>query len=287
MNTSDITNPLFREAVTAIDAGNIILLEGLLKQHPQLVAERADTPAEGYFAHPYLLWFVADNPIRHKKLPANITAITRLLLQYISEHAPESFRQQTDYALGLVVTGHTPRNCGVQTALMDVLIDAGAAVGNGHGALANNNADAAQHLLERGGELTLATAICLDKQRDIERLVTIATETDLAIALVAAAFYGKANRLHELLVLGANPNTWLEASSGFHWHATALHQAVSSASLEAVKILVAAGADPAAKDRIYHGTPLGWAQHMLSEETDQGKKAKYAAIMAYLQRATH
>ena len=34
MNTSDITNPLFREAVTAIDTGNIILLERLLEQQP-------------------------------------------------------------------------------------------------------------------------------------------------------------------------------------------------------------------------------------------------------------
>lgn len=287
MNTSGITNPFFREAVAAIDGGDIILLERLLKQHPQLAAERANIPAEGYFAHPYLLWFVADNPIRHRKLPANIAAITSLLLKCISEHAPESFHQQTNYALGLVVTGHTPKNCGVQIALMDVLIDAGAAVGNGHGALANNNTAAAQHLLQRGGELTLTTAICLDKQSDIERLMNTATETDLAIALVAAAFYGKADSVQQLLSIGANPNTWLEASSGFHWHATALHQAVSSASLEAVKILVEAGADLAAKDRVYHVTPLGWAQHMLSEETGQDKKAKYAAIAAYLRSQEH
>ncbi len=287
MNTSDITNPLFREAIVAIDTGNIVLLERLLKQRPQLVAERADAPNEGYFAHPYLLWFVADNPIRHKKLPANITAITRLLLKYISELAPEIFQHQIDYALGLVVTGHTPRDCGVQIALMDVLTDAGAAVGNGHGALANNNIAAAQHLLQRGSELTLATAICLDKQVDIERLVITATGTDLAIALVAAAFFGKADRVQELLSLGAKPNAWLEASSGFHWHATALHQAVSSASLEAVKILVEAGANLTAKDRVYHGTPLGWAQHMLSEETDQNRKTKYTEIAAYLRSKEH
>ena len=252
-----------------------------------MVSERADIPEDGYFAHPYLLWFVADNPIRHKKLPANIIGITRQLLKYIGEHAPESFQQQIDYTLGLVVTGHTPRNCGVQIALMDVLIDAGAAPGNGHGALANNNTAAAQHQLQRGGELTLATAICLDKQSNIEQLANTATETDLAIALVAAVFYGKADRVQQLLILGANANAWLEASSGFHWHATALHQAVSSGSLECVQLLVAAGADLAAKDRIYQGTPLGWVQHMLSEERDQVKKSKYTEIAAYLRSEEH
>ena len=272
MNTSDITNPLFREAVTAIDSGNIILLERLMKQHPQLVNERANTPEDGYFAHPYLLWFVADNPIRHKKLPATIAGITSLLIKYIKEHSPENYQQQIDSTLGLVVTGHTPRNSGVQIPLMDVLIDAGAAVGNGHGALANNNIAAAQHLLKRGGQLTLATAVCLDKKSDIERLATTATETDLAIALVAAAFYGKAERVQQLLGLGANPNAWLDASSGFHWHATALHQAVSSGSLECVQLLVAADADVLAKDRIYQGTPLGWVQHMLSEEMNEDRK---------------
>jgi Ankyrin repeats (3 copies) len=159
--------------------------------------------------------------------------------------------------------------------------------GNGHGALANNNTAAALHLLQRGGELTLATAICLDKQSDIERLSTTATKTDLAIALVAAAFFGKADRVQQLLRLGANPNTWLEASSGFHWHATALHQAVYSGSLECVQLLVAAAADLAAKDRIYNGTPLGWAQHMLSEERDQVKKIKYTEIAAYLRSEEH
>lgn len=287
MKNSDITNPLFREAVAAIDASNIILLERLLKQHTQLVAERANVPEEGYFAHPYLLWFVAGNPIRHKKLPANIAAITSLQLQFVKTHAPESFQQQINYTLRLVVTGHAPRDCGVQTALMDVLIDAGATPGNAHGALANNNTGAAQHLLARGAPITLATAVCLDKKNEIDQLAATANDTDFSIALIAAAFYGKADMLTLLLRLGANPNAWLEASSGFHSHATALHQAVSSGSLASVQILVAAGAVLSAKDRIYNGTPLGWAQHMLSEEADEERKKNYAAIEAYLRSEEH
>ena len=70
MKNSDITDSLFREAVDAIDSGNISVLQQLLETNPQLVTKRLDTPTEnGYFKNPYLLWFVADNPIRHEKLP--------------------------------------------------------------------------------------------------------------------------------------------------------------------------------------------------------------------------
>ena len=37
MNSSDISDPLFSEAVEAIDAGNMLFLEQLLYKHPELV----------------------------------------------------------------------------------------------------------------------------------------------------------------------------------------------------------------------------------------------------------
>lgn len=282
MQISDITNPLFRDAVIAIDTGNIILLEGLLRQNPQLLAERSNVPAAGYFGHPYLLWFIADNPIRNKTLPPNIVAITQMLVDLVQTHAPETFQEQVDYTLGLVVTGRTPHECGVQLALMGVLIDAGAATGNGHAALANGNTAAAQHLIERGGPLILATAVCLDRKEAINELLKTASDRDLAIALVAAAFYGKADMIRLLLEKGADVNAKLDASTGFHSHATALHQAVSAASMEAVQLLVAAGADTAAKDTIYAGTSLEWAQHLQAVENDPAKEERYAAIEKYL-----
>jgi len=54
MKNSEISDPLFRDAVGAIDNGNISLLRDLLESNPKLVANRLDTPAEGYFKHPYL-----------------------------------------------------------------------------------------------------------------------------------------------------------------------------------------------------------------------------------------
>jgi len=58
MTNEEITNPLFRQAVEAIDSGNITVLQKLLDQHPHLVRERLDIPEEGYFRHPYLTWLL-------------------------------------------------------------------------------------------------------------------------------------------------------------------------------------------------------------------------------------
>lgn len=282
MKNSDIRDPLFLEAVEAIDSGNAFGLQELLMKHPYLVSERLDYPEDGYFKDPYLLFFVADNPIRHEKLPANIADITRILIDAVRKNAPESFREQMDYTLGLVATGYIPKKCGVQIELINLLIDQGAVPGNGHGALAHGNIDAARRLIERGGDMTLTTAICLDLQEDIESLAERSTVKDRQIALMAAAFYGRSDMLSFLIDLGVDVNAYIEQDSGFHWHATALHQAVSSGSLEAVKVLLEAGASLQLKDRVYDGTPLGWAMYMQEQENDEVSKRKYVVIEKYL-----
>lgn len=285
MQNAEIKNELFRQAVEAIDSGDVSVLENLLNKNPHLISERLDYPVNGYFRDPYLLWFVADNPIRHEKLPANIGEVAKLLIRFARQYAEESFMHQIGYALGLVVTGRIPRECGVQIELMDILIDAGAIPGNGHGALAHGNTDAAKHLLKRGGELTLTTAICLDMMDDVQRLLKTASSQEIEIALMTAAFYGMTDMIELLIKSGVDVNAYLDASSGFHHHATALHQAVFSGSLDAVKMLVNAGADLSAQDRIYHGTPLGWAQHM-QEGANEVDKSKYVEIEAFLKSCT-
>ena len=282
MDNSDIRDPLFREAVEAIDSGNIASLQNSLRKNPELINKRLETPTDGYFKHPYLMWFVADNPIRHEKLPANIVDVTRILIAAAKQYATDSYAQQIDYTLGLVATGRIPRESGVQNEWIDLLIDNGATPGNGIGALAHGNTDAAKHLIEKGGKLTLATAIGLDMEVEVHRLSKHASKSDLETALMMAAFYGNAKWISYLIPLGVNVNAYLDRSSGFHSHATALHQAVFSASLESVKILVSAGADLNAKDKVYEGTPLGWAIYMQTEEKDDAKRKKYKAIEFFL-----
>jgi peptide-methionine (S)-S-oxide reductase len=56
--------------VEAIDAGDTSSLERVLKANPRLISKRLDSPRDGYFKYPYLLWFVADNPNSPRKIAA-------------------------------------------------------------------------------------------------------------------------------------------------------------------------------------------------------------------------
>jgi len=283
MKNADISDPLFLEAVEAIDCGDEVLLERLLENSPRLIRERLSYPVEGYFQHPYLLWFVAYNPIRIDKLPPNIVDLTRLIIRFVKREASDSMQQQLDYTLGLTATGRIPRECGVQIALIDLLIDEGAKAGGGLGALAHGNVEAAKHLVERGGALNLATAVGLGRMSDVNHLTPAAGDSERLVALAVAAFYGKPDMISFLLSRATNPNGYPKNNEGFHSHGTPLHQAVYSGSLDSVKLLVEAGADLNATDKIYEGTPLGWAVHMQNNEGfDNATGKKFELIAAYL-----
>jgi hypothetical protein len=280
MKNSDITDPIFREAVEAIDGGNISMLQQLLETNPTIAAKRMDTPTEGYFKHPYLLWFIADNPVRHEKLPANIVDITSLLLRFVRKNAKESFQEQINYTFGLVETGRIARECGVQIDLIDLLIDNGATPGNAQGALTQGNIEAAKRIMERTGNITLTAAICLDRIDDTERLLLQTTIVEKQVALIAASFYGKPEMIERLIKSGVEVNAYI--NDGFHTHASALHQAVHAGSLEAVKLLIKAGANLEATDKVYNGTPLDWAMYMQTDRNDESAKKKYIEIENYL-----
>lgn len=283
MINSDINNSLHLRAVEAIDSGNIRELRKILEDHPEIVRERFDSPEEGYFKNPYLLWFIADNPIRHPGLPENIVEITTLIIKYAKKEAPDSFQYQLDYTLELVATGSIPRKCGVQIELIDLLIESGATAGDLLGTVAHGNVEAAEHLLKKGGQLNLAVAICINRQDAIPGLLENANKEDKQLALMASAFYGKPDMLSLLLKNGADASGYIQSSSRFHSHATPLHQAVSSGSLNAVKVLIDAGARLDLKDKIYEGTPEEWARYMRTETENEETRNKYREIENYLQ----
>jgi len=282
----DIADMIVQRAIAAIDSGRTTELMELMEIHPDLVNDRLQNNANGYFKNPYLLWFVADNPIRIAQLPPNIMEVSRLLIKTVKSKAPDTYQQQVDYTLVLVASGSVPRECGVQLAMIDLLIDAGASPNSAMVALANGNVDAAQHLVDRGDELTLAIAVGLERTADVNHLAASATNDEKLTALATAAFYGKANMVKRLLEMGVNPNGLPKGNSGFHSHATPLHQAVSSGSLACVRLLVEAGASLSATDKVYNGTPLGWADHMQSDASnDELKKRNYGLIKTFLQTA--
>jgi hypothetical protein len=264
MSTSEIPDPLFREAVRAIDSGDVGALEALLGKHDRLVRERVDH-GEGYFRRPYLLWFVAENPIRNGKLPGNIAHVAQAIVRTAERHAPpDSLREQLDYALGLVCSGCVARECGVQGELIDVLGDAGANPDAAMvPALAHRELAAVDRLLRRGATTTLLVAACAGRLDELDRLLQSATAGDRQAALAGAAFHGQA-RILSALIGTVDLNAY--SPPGFHPHATALHHAVDSGSLDAVEVLVDAGAAVTRKDNIHQGTPLDWAVHLRRQE---------------------
>ena len=273
----------FPEGVAAIDAGDLPRLALLLDEHPVLVRERFEayeTPHD-FFRRPYLLWFVAEDPVRNDALPPNIAEVARTIVAAAQRGRVASLQEQLDYALRLVAWSWVARRCGVQASLIDALVEAGARMNetSPHDALINGNFEGARRLVERGAPLSLATALCLDMWEDADRLARTASPRDRQVALVLCALNGRSEALRRLLRLGVDLSAY---STDIYSHATALHHAVCSGSLDAVRVLVEAGADLSFKDTLWDGTPLDWADHYIRESKDGDRSKEYAAIAAYL-----
>ena len=110
--------------------------------------------------------------------------------------------------------------------------------------------------------LTLAAAVCLGRSDDIARLAKEAGVHEKQKALAAAAYNGRLDAVDTAIALGADPNA---PNVGLNPDATALHNAVCSGSLAAVKKLVEARASVDAKDGPYTATPLQWAEYFMHE----------------------
>lgn len=247
-----------------MNTGNEALLQQLLAGDRSLVALRLDEPADGAFAHPYLLWFIADNPVQNGWFPANLCSITSLIIDAIRREAPETLPFQANRALHLLTTGRTP-GARLMFALIDLLIDSGAVPANGIDALLHKNPEAARYLIARGGGMSLAAAVGLDDWENVTRLFPQAGSGQRALALSMAIRYDHNGALAWLLEHGADPNVFPEGN-GYLSYTTPLHQAVLSGNVEAIRLLLAAGADTGLKDRMYKETPPRWAQHFLNED---------------------
>jgi Ankyrin repeats (3 copies) len=295
MTDREPLDPLFQEAVETIDAGDLATLEYLLEQHPRLACERLEEPGawlrdaigpalDSFFARPYLLWFVSEDAVRAGTLPENIAALTRAIIAAARRAGAPNLKEQFDYALRLVAWSGVASECGVQLELLEVLIAEGAALeGVPDDALVNGHAAAAALLIARGAPLSLATAMCLARWDDAARLAPLASEAERRFAFVLAALNGKPEALRCMISLGADVNA---RSENLYSHGTPLHHAVWSGSLEAVELLVEAGADPAARDTIWDGTPLGWAEYAIREGRAARPGKAYPEIAAYLRRCS-
>jgi peptide-methionine (S)-S-oxide reductase len=189
-------------------------------------------------------------------------------------------QEQLDSALRLVCWSGVAQRGGVQIELLDTLLDAGASPHGGpDNALVNGHVAAAEHLVARGAALTLASAVCLGRWGDASRLAQTASDGEKQFAFVLAALNGKVDALKWMIGAGVDVN---RPSRDLYSHGTPLHHAVCSGSVEAVKVLVEAGADLSAKDTAWSGTPLSWAEYYVQEAKGDNAKKAYPEIATYL-----
>ena len=166
-------------------------------------------------------------------------------------------------------TSAHPRAAGVQTALLQLLLDRGARIekpnlaGNGHGAvlacLANGCPEAAEFLAERGARLGIVEAAGVGRLDVVRTFFDPRGESKLGItadvihtAFRYACFYGREDVVEFLIERGVD----LAGHDGDGQ--TGLHYAAMGGRLDTVKLLLKHGAPLEARN-IYGGSVLGQA----------------------------
>jgi hypothetical protein len=263
-----IENETFRRAVVLLDAGDVSGLRALLNQHPTLVTHQVVFEGGNYFRHPSLLEFVAENPVRHGTLPANIVEVTKVIL----DAGPS--QSAKDETLMLVSTGSVARECRLQLPLIDLLCDYGADPNTALQATAlHGEFEAMNALIRRGARIDFPVAAALGRIEDARQLLAGANTEDRHLALALAADFGHVEIVRLLLDSGEDPNRYNPV--GGHSHTTPLHQAAGRGHDEVVRLLVERGAGLDLKDILWKATPADWARHAGWTEIEAYLRAQF------------
>jgi hypothetical protein len=255
--------------VDLLDSGDVEGLRAHLKAHPKLIHQRVTFEGGNYVRNPTLLEFVAENPIRHGTLPANIVEVARVILEAGGQNDQAALNE----ALGLICSGRVPRECRVQIPLIDLMCEYGADPNDGMpAALPHGEFEAVHALLRNGARIDLAVAATLARVDDSQRLLSTASGEDRHRAFALAAQFGHTEIIRLLLDAGEDPNRY--NPMGIHSHSTPLHQASIAGHYETVRLLVERGARLDLRDAWFQGTPEGWATHAGQTEVAEYLRAK-------------
>lgn len=263
----------FESAVEAVINGDLAALEILLRADPGLVRARSTrvTPFDPPVHRATLLHYLGANGVEgyRQKSPPNAVAIAEALLKAGAEvDALADMYGAGCTTMTMLVSSSPPAKAGVQAALVDTLLDFGAAI-EGAGtrkwgslvvtALAFGCPDAARALVRRGARIDLAAAAGLGRLDDARRLLPAADAASRHRALALGSQYGHAGVVRLLLEAGEDPDRY--NPEGTHAHSTPLHQAALAGHAGVVRLLVERGARLDIKDTVYQSTPLGWAMY--------------------------
>jgi len=271
----------FESAVEAVITGDLSALESLLGEHPELVRARSTriTHYDPPVHRATLLHYIAANGVEgyRQKTPGNAVEIAKALLQAGAEvDALADMYGGLSTTVSMLVSSCHPAKAGVQVALVETLLDFGAAIeARGSGkwtsplmtALAFGYGDTAEVLARRGARVdNIAAAAGLGRTADAARLLATADPESRHRALALGAQHGHVDIVRLLLDAGEDPNRY--NPDGNHSHSTPLHQAALAGHIAVVRLLVERGARLDMKDTIYQATPLGWARYAGQTETE-------------------
>lgn len=279
----------FESAVEAVITGDLAALESLLRGNPELVRARSTriTHLDPSVHRATLLHYVAANGVEgyRQKTPKNAVEIARTLLTAGAEVDALADMYGGHYTtMSMLVSSCHPANASVQAALVETLLDFGAAIearGSAQWgsplmtALAFGYRSTAEALVRRGARVDhFAAAAGLGRLADAAQLLATADSESRHRALALAAQHGHLEVVGLLLDAGEDPNRY--NPNGNHSHSTPLHQAVLAGHKAVVRLLVERGARLDIKDTIYQGTPLGWAMYAGQTEIETYLRAKGA-----------
>jgi len=291
----------FEAAVDAVVTGDISTLESLLREHRELV--RAHSAREHRAT---LLHYVAANGVENfrQRTPKNAVDVARFLLESGAEVDALANTYDGDWyqtTMNLLVSSAHPAIAGLQSALVDVLVDFGAAV-NGlkddetplFTALDFGYVAPAETLVRRGARVdNVVTAAAMGRVDLVQRFVvdkgTLKTgiplvappwrrvppnaERHIELAFVWACKFARVEAAEFFLDLGVNP----AAADGYDM--TALHWATANGSMSVIRRLLALGV-PLEAENTWGGTVLNSALHFVVHDPVKG--ADYPTVIEAL-----